>query len=179
MNIDKSKAVCFSGHRPEKLFGISETLTYYDEPVKRVMSIVYMEIDSAIKQGYDTFIIGMARGVDLWIGSLLLELKRIHPDIKIVCAIPFRDQASSLEGEEKLTYMAVLSMAAEVVYVSEAYTRDCMLRRNRFMVDNSSKLIAVVRDWKSGTGQTIRYAQKKGIDVRIIDIEGSLPMFFA
>ena len=38
------------------------------------------------------------------------------------------------------------------------------------MVDHSSKLIGVVRDYKSGTGMTIRYAKKKGLNTNIIDL---------
>ncbi len=37
------------------------------------------------------------------------------------------------------------------------------------MVDHSGKLIAVVSDYRSGTGATIRYARKQGIEVREID----------
>ena len=51
-----------------------------------------------------------------------------------------------------------------------------MQKRNYFMVDNSSKLIAVVDDYRSGTGQTIRYAENKGIDVSIIDINKNAPL---
>lgn len=176
MNINKNTTVCFSGHRPEKLFDGAPVTS---EPVRRLLSVLYLAIDETIREGYDTFITGMARGIDLWAGSLLLEFKRRYPHIKIVCAIPFPGQMNPLEGEDKISYMAVMSMAHEIVYVSDKYTRDCMRKRNQFMVDNSSKLIAVVRDWRSGTGQTIRYAQKKGIETRIIDVEANLPMFLA
>ena len=37
------------------------------------------------------------------------------------------------------------------------------------MVDRSGTLIAVVSDYRSGTGATIRYAEKQGIEVRTID----------
>ena len=36
------------------------------------------------------------------------------------------------------------------------------------MVDNSSLLIAVCGDPRSGTGQTIRYARKQGVEVKLI-----------
>jgi hypothetical protein len=39
------------------------------------------------------------------------------------------------------------------------------------MVDNSSKLIAMLSDYRSGTGQTVRYAQKSGIIVKLIEID--------
>ena len=45
-----------------------------------------------------------------------------------------------------------------------------MQKRNRFMIDNSSRLIAAVSSYKSGTGQTIRLAEKAGIEIRVINI---------
>ena len=39
------------------------------------------------------------------------------------------------------------------------------------MVDNSSLLVAVVDNYRSGTGQTINYARKKGIPVHIINVK--------
>ena len=47
---------CFTGHRPEKL-KIAE-----DEVIKSLKK----EIRTAIADGFQTFISGMARGVDLW-----------------------------------------------------------------------------------------------------------------
>ena len=45
-----------------------------------------------------------------------------------------------------------------------------MLERNRYMVDHSSILLAVYNEtYRSGTGMTVRYAQKLGREVIIID----------
>ncbi len=56
--------------------------------------------------------------------------------------------------------------------MSENYTSDCMLKRNRYMVDNSDIVIAV---WDgrsgSGTGATVNYAKKQGKKVIIIEIK--------
>ena len=46
-----------------------------------------------------------------------------------------------------------------------------MYKRNEFMVNNSSRLIAAVSDYRSGSGQTVRMALKQGLDIRYIDIE--------
>lgn len=176
MNINKSTTLCFSGHRPEKLF---DGIGLDSEAVRRVLSVLQLAINEAVAEGYDTFITGMARGIDMWAASLVMEMKRTNPDLKIICAIPFRGQGDSLTGEEKLIYLAIKSVAEEIIYISEEYSSDCMRKRNQFMVDNSSKLIAVVSNYRSGTGQTIRYAKKCGIETRVIDIMENLPMFLA
>ena len=74
-----------------------------------------------------------------------------------------------------MAFGRIISAASETVVISEEYTRACMQQRNRFMVDNSSRLIAVIANEKSGTGQTLRYAVNQGIDVRRIDINTLFP----
>ena len=62
----------------------------------------------------------------------------------------------------------ILYKADEIVHVSENYSPYCLKKRNEYMVDNSSKLIAVVSDFNSGTGHTVRYANKNNVEVRLI-----------
>ena len=76
--------VCFTGHRPEKL----------DMPEGKVKSALLREIMKAIEDGFNVFISGMARGVDMLATEIVLELKEEHPDIKLIAAVPF-------EGFEK------------------------------------------------------------------------------
>ena len=52
--------------------------------------------------------------------------------------------------------------------VSPKYFRGCMQKRNRYMVDNSSLLIAYVYSNRGGSVQTRNYAIKK--DKIIIDV---------
>lgn len=56
------KRCCFTGHRPEKL-GVPEEM---------IREKLDGAIDLAITQGMETFICGMARGVDLWAGATVL-----------------------------------------------------------------------------------------------------------
>lgn len=49
------------------------------------------------------------------------------------------------------------------------YTANCMMKRNRYMVDHSDAVIAVWNGSKSGTGNTVRYAMSSGKKVLIID----------
>ena len=49
--------------------------------------------------------------------------------------------------------------------VSETYTPNCMQRRNRYMVDHASLLIAVFDGQSGGTRNTIQYAMERGIQI--------------
>ena len=159
----KSKTVCFSGHRPEKLPESSSV-------IKVLKSLLYKEIIDSMENGYDTFVTGLARGVDLWAGDIILKLKAQGKNIKLVAAAPYKGHGSKFYGADKFILGNIMLYADEVVYISEKYTKWCLLKRNEYMVDRSGKLIAMVSDYKSGTGATIRYAQKKGIVTKIIDV---------
>lgn len=165
-DIQKNRTVCFSGHRPEKLpYGGSERCS-----VTRVLkSILYKTILDSIEEGYDTFITGLARGVDLWAGEIILELKAQGEKIKLVAAAPYKGHGKGFRSEEKFLLGNILLKADKTVYISETYSKGCMRMRNEYMVDHSGKLIAVISDYNSGTGATIKYAQKQGIITRIID----------
>ena len=60
--------------------------------------------------------------------------------------------------------------ADDVVYVSREYREGCMLKCNRYLVDHAACLLAVYNgDWRGGTAMTVRYAQKLGREVIILN----------
>ena len=56
------------------------------------------------------------------------------------------------------------------MYVSRAYYKNCMLDRNRFLIDHASTVLAVFSGVRrSGTGATVNYARKMGREIIVID----------
>ncbi|MDE6133135.1 MAG: SLOG family protein [Oscillospiraceae bacterium] len=165
-DILRKRTVCFSGHRPEKLplKGDSGATV-----IRYLKSILYKEILDSITAGYDRFITGLARGVDLWAGEILMELKAQGENLSIIAVKPYKSHGDNFSGMDKFSLGRLLSRADDVVCLADEYRKGCLQRRNEYMVDRSGKLIAVVSDYRSGTGATIRYAEKQGIDVRVID----------
>lgn len=163
---EKNRTVCFSGHRPEKLPNSGDSSS---QIIRILKSFLYKAVLDSIDEGYNCFITGLARGVDLWAGEIIMELKAQGKNIKLVAAVPYKGHGNGFHNDEKFTLGNILLKADQVVYVSEKYSKGCMQRRNEYMVNRSGKLIAVVSDYKSGTGATIRYAQRSGIITRIID----------
>ena len=161
----KEKTVCFSGHRPEKLPFCGDTSS---PQVKMIMARLFGEIENSIESGYTTFISGMAKGVDLWAAKYITERKEALPQIRLICAVPYVGYGESWKGVDKWDFCWITDKADEIVYVCDRYYPYCMKKRNEYMIDNSSRLIAVIEDYNSGTGQTIRLAQKKGLDTIII-----------
>lgn len=173
LTVDITKTVCFTGHRPEKLPDKGDPSS---QAILVLKSLLRQEITDAVNEGYDTFITGMAAGVDTWAAEIVAELMEKNKSLSLYGVYPFRDYDKKYKSPEEMVLTEnIISRATDVIYVSEDYSPHCMLKRNRFMVDRSSRLIAVVGSYKTGTGYTIRYAKSSGIEVHIIDIEKLFP----
>lgn len=165
---DKSKTVCFSGHRQEKL---PDNGDIWSLKMKTVLSMLYFAIHQSIEDGYDTFIVGGARGIDLMAAEFVYQFIHQGKNIRLIVAMPYPDFGKNYKGVDLYMRGNALAEAEKVIYVSDKYSSGSYSKRNRFMVKNSSRLIAVVSDMNSGTGQTIRYAEKAGLDLKIIEAD--------
>lgn len=155
---------CFSGYRPEKLpWGTDES----DPRCEALKEHLRHAIKAAIDEGYCHFICGMARGVDLYCCEILLALRDENP-ITVEAAIPCLTQAETWPARERQRYDRLVAGCDVETVVQEAYTPGCMQRRNRYMVDHASLLIAVFDGQEGGTRATIQYAMERGLD--IVDI---------
>ncbi len=169
----KDTTLAFTGHRTEKLpFGGDEKSPF----VVALKTLLYSTITEHIALGFDTFIIGGAKGIDLWAGEIILEHKIQDPNIKLIAAIPYKDHGSGFKGYDKWVYCNIMQKADEIIYTSESYHKLCMKVRNQYMIDNCSKLIAVVSEFKSGTGQTIQIAKKQGVSIQVINAKDLVEM---
>ncbi len=154
-SIIKKCTACFTGHRIEKL----------DVSEEKVIELLKMEIKKDINDGYDTFITGMARGVDIFAAKVILEEKKLNKNVKLICAIPYQGFETKWNETDKCFYNRIIKQADEVIFVCKHYSRTCFQLRNVFMVDNSSKVIAVYSGKKGGTKNTINYAKSQKIEV--------------
>ena len=124
----------------------------------------------------------MAVGVDLWAAEIVLDLRkkkrghgifglgRKNDAPKLHCVLPCEGQESKWPLASQERYHSILKQADSVVYVSREYDDQCMLRRDRVLVDYSSLVLAVYDgSFRSGTGATVRYARKQGRKLIVID----------
>ena len=120
-------------------------------------------IEKIIENGYKTFLVGMAWGFDLKVFETLLNFK--NKNIDIIACVPCENQECYFKNSEKEKYLEYLKKADKVVYVSDKYFDGCMQKRNRYMVDNSSILIAYLYSNMGGTKNAVSYAQKQGKNI--------------
>lgn len=155
--------VCgFTGHRPEKLpWGCDEEDPRCLALKQRLEQVIREQID----RGADTFLCGMARGCDFYFAEAVLSLKEGGQDIRLEAMLPCPEQADCWGEENQKRYESLL-LQCDGVYIQETcYTDGCMLRRNRAMVERMDTLISVWDGSSGGTGATVRYAQRRGLEI--------------
>lgn len=158
----KQESCCFTGHRPDKL------PWQYDETDPHCVSLkrrIADAIESAYAEGFRHFLCGMALGCDLYFCESVLALREKYPNITIEAAIPCPTQASAWPPGEQERYRRLVAACDAETMVSTHYTPYCMLRRDRYMVDHASLVIAAFDGTPGGTRYTIEYAMKRGVTV--------------
>jgi uncharacterized phage-like protein YoqJ len=127
-------------------------------------------LEAAYGMGYRNFICGMAIGCDMYFAEAVLALREQHPDVHLEAAIPCGGQSEKWNKKDRLRYNKLIDSANEVNVLQIQYTPDCMMKRNFYMVDKSSLLIACFDGRPGGTMKTILYAQRQGLRTLICDV---------
>ncbi|MCQ2405894.1 MAG: SLOG family protein [Oscillospiraceae bacterium] len=142
-----------------------------DERYFKLKDDILKAVSEAIEAGYKRFICGMALGCDMMFAEAVLTLKEQYPDIILEAAVPCPGQSNSWNKKYRERYARLIEACDVVKIHSEEYTAGCMQKRNEYMVDNSSLLIAAFGGKKGGTFNTIRYASSMGLKVEIVEFE--------
>ena len=160
-------ACAITGHRPKSFpWKYNETAPDCVLLKETLAAQIRLLADS----GVTDWLSGMALGGDLWCAQIVLSLKEKNPALRLHCILPREGQEVKWPKAEQEQYHSILKRADEVVYVSRDYHPDCMLERNRYMVDRASILLAVYNGtYRSGTAMTVRYAKEQGTKIMIID----------
>ena len=128
-------------------------------------------VAEAYDRGYRHFLCGMAQGADLYFCQAVLHLKAQHPGVTLEAAIPYEGQADHWPPADRLRRQRLLNQCDLETVVQHHYTKGCMLRRNRYMVDRASLLIAVYDGTpKGGTMNTLAYALRQGVETVILEV---------
>ena len=150
----KSKTCCFSGHReipPEKRAEIADKL-------ERIIISLY-------QKGVQFYGAGGALGFDTIAAQTVIRLRESCPDMKLILVLPCLTQTRRWRPEDVAEYERIKAKADKTVYMAQQYTPDCMHRRNRHLVDNSSICICYLTRNSGGTAYTVRYAKRQGLEI--------------
>ena len=151
------ETIAVTGHRPDKLGGYGDTATR--DAIIEALHAALVDLQPA------KAISGMALGVDQYFAQVCVEL-----EIPFVAAIPFEGQESRWPKLAQRRYATLIAHAAEVITVCDGgYKAWKMQTRNQWMVDHCDRLIAVWNGGAGGTGNCVRYAERMGCRIHVIE----------
>ena len=167
--MEPQTSCAFTGHRPVRLpWGTNES----DPRCLVLKEHLAQAVEEAYAAGCRHFLCGMAQGADLYFGEIVLSLRDRRPGVTLEAAIPFAGQADRWPQTDQERRQTILDQCDYETVVQHSYSPGCMARRNRYMVDRSSRLIAVYDGQpQGGTYQTLAYAMQKGLAIAIVDTE--------
>ncbi|MCC8165370.1 MAG: DUF1273 domain-containing protein [Planctomycetes bacterium] len=164
---------CFTGHRPKYFpFGTNEN----HPECKRIKSFIREKCRYLIEAGVTHFISGGALGVDTWAMEEVIGLRETFPRITLECVIPYAGMIERFPPNDRERFARTLRKLAKFTILKERYYTGCMQDRNKYMVDRSRYVIAVWTGQRSGTGNTIQYAEKLGRKVHCLEYELNVPV---
>jgi uncharacterized phage-like protein YoqJ len=166
--LEKELTCAFTGHREGKLPWRGDETDARCIALKQSMDDALQAVYAA---GIRHFICGMATGCDTYFCEALIRLRQEHKDVSIEAAIPWEGQSQLWNAAQKVRYDRLVSECDYQTVVQSQYTDDCLIRRNRYMVDNASVLIAAYDGKSGGTRSTILYAMRSGIEVIQLPIQ--------
>ena len=164
------KSCAVTGHRPTRFkFKYQEN----NAGCKRLKKRLHDQFVLLYEQGVRRFYVGGALGVDLWSGEILLRLKEQeeYSEIELIVALPYAWHDSDWDERSKNRLAFLTQHSAKTVTVSDTPGPEAYKARNYYMVDHADVLVAVYdngRAIRSGTGQTVNYARKKGLPIILI-----------
>ena len=156
----KLASCCFTGHRKLPKDGKRMLLA----PLKSAVSYLVSA------KGVNTFRAGGALGFDTFAATVIIDMKRENPKLRLALDLPFETQAQSWSDNDKRIYEFIKQNADEINYYFDGVPpkskySECMFKRNRALVDNSAYCICYLASNRGGTAYTVDYATRRGCEI--------------
>ena len=153
------KSACFTGHRTIK--------TDMNSFSALLLSVIEQMITD---RNITDYYAGGAYGFDAIASLSVLQLKEKYPEVRLHLILPCsnEEQTDGWNTKRKTEFENILGLADSVEQVSERYYNGCMKVRNARLVELATDYCICYwnpKHYRSGTGQTVRMAQRKGIEV--------------
>ena len=151
---NRELTACFTGHRFIK-----------KELVPKIEKHLESVIKKLVKSGVIHYGCGGAIGFDMLAGYTVLKMKKKHPQINLIMVLPCENQDLKWDEQDKERYRKLLGACDKKKFLQKEYDGDCMLKRNRHLVDNSGICIAYLTQKRGGSFYTVNYATKQNVQV--------------
>ncbi len=150
------RSVCFTGHRQMRLTGGLQA---------RLFSV----LEKLIQRGAVDFYAGGAIGWDTVCARAALTLRDNYPGIRLNLLLPCPPTSFTLRWtpEARAMLSDIARRADSVNILAPSYYQGCMRERNLRLVEAADCCVCYYDSTRraSGTGQTVRFAEQKGIEI--------------
>ena len=120
-------------------------------PKEDVRLWLYKKVEKLIHSGVNTFALGGYGEFDLMAESVVWELKKKYPKIKMILVLPYQNNKIYKKQYDGVLY-------PNLGEISKQYA---IVHRNRWMVEWSDIVVAYVIHKGGGAFKTLEYAKKK------------------
>lgn len=104
-------------------------------------------------------------GADIWAGQIVVRLREANPTLHLIAAVPHPSFSARWNTEWKQAYDCLLKQADLVRYINNHFDMGNFQKRNVWMVEHSSRVIALYNGESGGTRNTIEYAKRINVPV--------------
>lgn len=102
-------------------------------------------------------------GFDTLAAQAVLAIKSEAPEVRLILILPCLSQTRGWMERDRQVYEDIKTRADKVVYIAQEYTRDCMFKRNRHLVEYSGVCVCYLTRAGGGTAYTVNYAKRRGL----------------
>lgn len=110
--------------------------------------------------GVTRFFTGGNLGFDTMAAEVVLKVRDTHPEVRLALVLPGRDQADKWPKHAVETYESIKARSDEIIYTSETSGYGSILRRNRYMMDESDYCLCYLTKNSGRTAEVVRYAER-------------------
>ncbi len=160
--MNRETTCCFTGPRRPRL--PSEGNEISPEIASLKVSIRSAILD-AYDEGFRFFMNGMADGFDLFAAEAVLELKNSCEGISLVAVLPYADAPKNHSKTVAKRMEHILKNACSVISLYDKHVPGCEHSRNKYMVDNSTRIIGYYNGLSGGTSHCWNYATENNLEM--------------
>ena len=159
--MNKEITCCFAGPRRPRL---PMNGNEYSEEIIALKTEIRSAVFDAYYDGFRFFMSGMADGFDLFAAETVLSMKEEFDGLSLVAVLPYSGVQNNHSAAVSRRINLVLQNADMVISLLDDYIPGCELMRNKYMVDNSARIIGYYNGLSNGTAHCWKYALENGLE---------------
>lgn len=120
-----------------------------DERCQKMKFVLRQELFHFCAKGICRFSVAVDSGFGLYSAEIINDLCRAIPEMKLICCLPYEEQATKWSPELRNRYFDVLAKCSDLFYADRHYVPGCKYKAKLAALESASHAIVV----HNGTGR--------------------------